>query len=381
MKKVASITLLLMAMFAALLGLSACGSKKNAADRLYENGYVRVTYDAGEGRFVGKDRYAYFMTKQGNPTICPGDKNFAEPIRDEYYIDGWHLQTTDGEGNKTLASEYYDFRTPVEHDIVLVAEWSQGFYFRIVVAGEVVATYNATPGGTLNLDSVTAPTRSGYTLLGYYCDEACTVPFTSQTPHSEEEPDHYVYTKWVEGNYTVVRNASEFVKALSTVTRGIYLMNDIDFTGVNWTRPAGYAQTIKCDGEGYTISNITYSYEHNANAGYDFGLFGSFSGSIEGVTFKDCSLTFKLPTGFNTNGKAMNAGFLCGNLGATARISGVKLENCSLKVENLSNQFGYLYNGGTEDPWAGNHYFGISSASLSEGAIVGTVDFSLTMYE
>ena len=376
MRKKSILFSLLICLSVLMAGLfSACAAERSKVDELRKDGYVEITYDAGEFGNFAHGRYAYFMVPEGGKTVIPDTeakeseeaKKFRAPQREKYDLVGWYLKNADG----TLSSEYFDFSTPITEDIVLVADWQARYYFyfatetgekidednRIWVTGEgAVATINK------------APVRDGYTLLGYYQDAACTIPLEMVdgkyvTPAHSANTEDYIYTKWLEGKYAFVTTAKEFVDAVNS-GKGVYLMNDIDFTGVAWKQRTLYSANIA--GNGYTVSNISYSYEASRGS-YQFGLFGKFSGEVKDVTFENCALAFTAPK-TQSNGSVYKVGFLCGTLSADAKLTNVNFVSCSLSVDATPMQYGFLVNM-TEQNIAGE---------VETGATITTVTGTIT---
>lgn len=364
-----SLLVCLTAFFAGIF--SACAAERSKVEELRKDGYVEITYDAGEAGSFAHGRYAYFMVPEGSQTVEPDTeakeseeaKKFRAPQREKYDLVGWYLQKSDG----TLSEEHFDFSTPITEDVVLVADWQARYYFyfatetgekidednRIWVTGEgAVATVNA------------APKRKGYTLLGYYKDAACTIPLEKNaegkyvTPAHSANTEDLIYTKWLEGEYAFVSTAKEFVDAVKA-GKGVYLMNDIDFTGVEWYQRVIYSGNIA--GNGYKVSNVTYSYQATKGS-YQFGLFGKFSGKASDVTFENCTLSFTAPK-TQSNGSIYSVGFLCGTLGAEGVVENVTFTNCSISVDATPLQYGFLVQM-TEANIAG---------SVEENATIGTV--------
>lgn len=352
MKKKGILLSLLILLTTFVLGLcSACAEKASKVDELRKSGYVEITYDAGESGLFAHGRYAYFMIPSGSKTVEPNidakeseeASVFRAPTREKYDLVGWFLQ--DESGN--VATEHFDFSTPIEKDIVLVADWQPRYYFYFATeTGEKIDEDNRiwVKGEGTTAVIIKAPSRKGYTLLGYYKDPACTIELEKNTDGKYVTPAHssnsedLIYTKWLEGEYVFVSTAKDFLSAVNS-GKGCYLEADIDFTGVTWNRRAIYSGNIA--GNGHTISNISFS--HEATRGnYQFGLFGKYSGTMTDVTFKNCSLSFVAPKAQSNNAE-YKVGFVCGVLGSGASLKNVSFDTCSLSIDASDfSSYGYL---------------------------------------
>ena len=120
----------------------------------------RVTFDANGGEDVSPATAAH-----GDTVVAP-----EAPTREGYTFLGWYLEET-----------AYDFSAPVTGDLTLAARWEAKTYRLNFDAngGEDVSPATAAHGDTVVAPE--APTREGYTFLGWYLGETAydfTAPVT-----------------------------------------------------------------------------------------------------------------------------------------------------------------------------------------------------------
>jgi uncharacterized repeat protein (TIGR02543 family) len=139
-----------------------------------------VTFDSGGGTSVPSQT----VEIDGTVTVP------ADPVRQGYTFVFWHLKG---------AVTAYDFNTPVNSDITLVAKWDEIFY---------TVTFDSDGGTSVQSqtvrsdDTVTVPAnpeRQGYTFVFWYLEDAATA-YDFSTPVSS---DITLVAKWSEIFYTV----------------------------------------------------------------------------------------------------------------------------------------------------------------------------------
>mgnify|MGYP002624249004 CR=1 FL=1 len=138
--------------------------------------------------------------------------------RTGYTQDGW--STTDG-GTKTynLGATYTGGYT----DVTLYPHWVANTYTVTLdknsgsANGSATATYNST-----SLTSISAPTKTGYSVEGYYYESACTnkvatsagalqasTSYTNSSSQWSSASNQTLYTKWTAKTYTATGNLKE----------------------------------------------------------------------------------------------------------------------------------------------------------------------------
>ena len=174
-----------------------------------------------------------------------------------YVLEGWY-KTKNADG--TYSDEWnFDVDTVDENGVTLYAKWVD----KITYAYEIydfdtrkkISTKNVGEGVSFNDRYV--PNRSGYTYLEKYDSEGNV--WGSQSPRpTAENPVVSVFVKYVQGDYTVVKTASDFTVAASQSNKNIYLFNDVDLGGA----AISFANFSKefC-GNGHTVSNFKVLYD------------------------------------------------------------------------------------------------------------------------
>ena len=97
------------------------------------------------------------------------------------------------------------------------------------------------------------------TYVAYYADQACTQEVQWPIVNTENT-DVFIYAKYLEGAWTVLRTADDitgklFGFAATQSETKFYLYDDIDATGKTVTPLDGFAATL--EGNGHTISGLT----------------------------------------------------------------------------------------------------------------------------
>lgn len=152
---------------------------------------VEVKFELNDGLAHNGDAYIDAqMISQGDPATKPED-----PIKEGYTFAGWY---SDSE-----LTQLWDFTTGVTASMTLYAKWEE-----TIDTPEPVTTYTVTfdsNGGTnVASQSVTAnevaiepksPTKTGYTFVGWYADQALTKEWDFNTKITS---DQTLYAKWEE---------------------------------------------------------------------------------------------------------------------------------------------------------------------------------------
>lgn len=264
------------AVFALSLGLTACTGNSE-----YDYDYL-VTFDYNVGTLSEKEIADQYLGVKENSLVVtyPGDDRgyFTLGAISNYYMDGWFTAKTDedgapvtGEDGRVVLDREWDFSSDrVTSDITLYANFVEMSHLTVLVDGEAYNTYDYAPGSTL-LRPSRDPVKTDWTFYGYYEDEACTQPFEWPYVFTAEEQQKTVYTKFIEGSWTIVVDEESFQSAL-TLKKDIYLDADLDFTDMQWTSPA-YTGTL--NGNGHTVSGISLSFVGDRSHTAGFAIFSS----------------------------------------------------------------------------------------------------------
>jgi lipoprotein len=344
------------------LSLSACVSAENPFSPENMEGKVRITLNANGGK-IGNYEVRDFIFPEGSYMIEPGklygsdkEPKVANPVLKGYEIDGWYRGNMGADGKVELTTEF-DFNERVYEDAVLYANWKEVITYNYkVVWGENWSesrSYEVNPGDPFTKPTKTTelPKWTGHTLLAYYWDEACTqeVVFNDENQTEFTHPgdinnrDVLIYTKWLEGDYVIAYEGSDLLQInRNNVNRGIYLMNDVDMTGIETDLPLNYRGTI--EGNGYKISNWKVDRPQSATGSNTvFGLFNQLTGAkIQNVTFENCSVSAYV----GLNNITYYVGFLAGRVDSTTEIKNVKLINCSAEFYLIKEEYRGLIDDG-----------------------------------
>ncbi|MCM1043031.1 MAG: InlB B-repeat-containing protein [Corallococcus sp.] len=196
------------------------------------------TLDTGSAEIKDDVKYAY----DGNCLIVDPLTiiNNGKPYkisRAGYEFLGWYKQA-DGDEKWAFSSDKI-----AESNVTLYAKWKRlpvytyTMYFQNASGQEQkvseTAFYSVKKGDTFN-DSSKRAKRDGYSVYGYYSDLECTTEWDSNYKHpggeGENDADVKVYVKYIQGNWTVVSDVEQLVKAIDN-GEAVWLKNDIDCKG------------------------------------------------------------------------------------------------------------------------------------------------------
>ncbi len=336
------------------LGCSACVStegKKYDYLITFDYNTEKLNFDTlAEDQYLGvTEKYPY--------AFAPGETSlkdkFPEATIQNYYVEGWYLPQLDGEGKPVTAlldtgktdeegnpitKEYvlldmnkkWDFKSPVTQNMTLYANVLKNPVLTLVVDGGKNLEIPGKIGEALiQPNANNAPKLAGHTLYGYYYDEDRTIPV--DWTGLKYESDVTFYTKFIEGEWRIVRTATAFVNAVKIAGANVYLDADIDFSANAWVvrQFAG-----KLNGNGHKITNVTLTSTGEgsdqlqpAGSLFDRGLFSKLAAtaSIYDVTFENVQLTFN--TGrFGTH----NVSLFAYMAEAGAQMTNVTFTNCAV---------------------------------------------------
>lgn len=312
----------------ALLSLQSC-KDNDALAGIEADGYVcRVTFDLCGGRANESEQQVY-LARKDSLLIELGKNNTTAPVRSGYRVKEYYVKE---EQNGAVVERTWNFDTDrVTGDITLYCRWMKDYTIQVLYgennaqSSEIVI---ANESGVL--ESLSSPKWTGHTFVAFYYDAAYTSPvsFPYQHAQNDEQPMETLYAKFLEGNYRIVRKASD----LKTISAGAkyYLLNDIDMEGQKVSLPDTFSGEII--GNGYTIRNLSVT-KSQSKMGEAFGMFNRLAdqAKILDVTFEDLTVTVKLDN--EQNNMLIYLGTLAGTCddGATLEnvtISGKLIYDC-----------------------------------------------------
>ncbi len=330
--------------------LVACNNYKPA----HYDYKVTFNYNVGNSGAKADDMYLGVF-EGGLVSIRPGySDNFSETSITGYYLEGWYKPKLDAAGNlqhdtesgKVLLEENaFDFEHErVYSDITLYANLVKSPRMLFVDAetdavlkiidGKRPGESRPRPANSL------APKKEvdgvPYTFMGeYYADKECQTVFNFERFRFGDD-DVNVYCQFIEGSWTLVRTAREFLSAMSN-GEDIYLLEDIDLSG---QRYVSSTYNSEFNGNGHTVSGMTLSYTGLRGAitsrnKPDVGMFQTLLGRsyVHDVTFENVTINVEISSVTGLYGVRM--GFFATRAENGARVENVKI-NGTMYLNNIA---------------------------------------------
>ena len=219
---------------------------------------VTVTYDYGERGGI----YAEQIVQAGEKAIEPD-----VPSRQGYQFTGWYLDDTK-----------YDFNAAVTGDMTLTAKWTANSYTITFDTDGGSAIDPITQGYGTTIKAPTAPTKTGYTFMGWNPALPATMPAENMTIKAQWRINQYTITFDTDGGSAVAPITQDYGTAITAPadpTRGGYTFIGWD-KAIPATMPAGdmtitakWKDSEKPTGEIKISKNSWKSFLNNIT----FGLF------------------------------------------------------------------------------------------------------------
>lgn len=268
-RKVLVIALIMVALASLLV---ACNSSTNY------DGMTKIVYELEGGSYMNCDlpvlQYYDFKAGSSNLIYDPTVLSQETVTREGYKFLGWY-KTKTVNGNDVTYSDKWNFESDKvgTEGITLYAGWELKvkYSYNVCYVDDngnkvVLGTYNVKAGEEFNDRTKYANRRSGYTAYvhqngtmlngGYYLDSDFKTPVEGyKHPGGEESLAIDVYAKYIKGEYTIVRSASDLMSAKSS---SIYLDADIDMGGKTLSFDVYTKRTF--EGNGHTVSNFKLAY-------------------------------------------------------------------------------------------------------------------------
>lgn len=215
-------------------------------------------------------------------------------LKSGYHIEGWYKNKTVDEFGNVTYSDKWDFendRMTID-GVTLYAKWEENrtykyeLYYKDLDGNDVfLSSYECKEGAKFSERQLDVKTVDGYTSLGYLDEQGN--PWNSNFTHpgGDEDLSIKVYLNLIEGDYAIVKTATQFKKAIGK-GENIYLCNDIDFDEDELIFN-NYSGEIL--GNGYTVSNFTIDYDDSRT-----GLKGEIDDLENGSNYLYVSLFFEL---------------------------------------------------------------------------------------
>ena len=222
---------------------------------------LTITYNSNGGSAVSSGSTTTGGTVSSAPTA---------PTRTGYTFAGWYSNA----GLTTAVSFPYTHGQTA--NFTLYAKWTAN---SIVVSyesngGSSVTAGSTTTGATIS-SAPTAPTKAGYTFVGWYSDSGLTTAVTFPYTHGQTA-DFTLYAKWAAGTYTVTYNynsatggngvsSDSFTTGGSAITLPTPTKTGYGFGG--WYSDSGLTVSIGGAGASYSpTSNATLYAKWTANS-------------------------------------------------------------------------------------------------------------------
>lgn len=219
---------------------------------------VTVTYDYGERGGI----YAKQIVQAGEKAIQPD-----VPSRQGYQFTGWYLDDTK-----------YDFNTAVTGNMTLTARWTANSYTITFDTGGGSAIAPITQGYDTTINAPAAPTKTGYTFMGWEPEIPTTMPAEDMTIKAQWRINRYTVTFDTDGGSAVAPITQDYgttITAPADPTREGYTFIGWD-KAIPATMPAGdmtitakWKDSEKPTGEIKISENSWKSFLNNIT----FGLF------------------------------------------------------------------------------------------------------------
>ncbi len=314
-----------------LLLLASCSKTPSLAERGYT---VAVTYEFNGGVADETEKRVLYY-KENQPLLCPGDSNeFKAPVLDgSHTLRGWYRARLDADGNLQYDSDgkilvedtpfVFDGAVATEN-MTLVALWGDAPTVTILVDGRDPDVRHYEEDDVVDRFTYMED-RAGYTFYDYFLDEACTTP--AVWPMTLHEGDHVtLYTKWLEGDVLILREASDLSKLAGYRNKTVWLDNDIDVSESRAGFPTLTDFSGKFLGNGHTLKNLNKTITLK-RATPVAGLFGTLkSGAvIENVSFENVTLDLTIPMPAD-----YGVGLLAGEAEDGVTVSGCRFTDCAI---------------------------------------------------
>ncbi len=198
-------------------------------------------------------------------------------------------------------------------------------------------------------DSVTVITRSpliqassANTLVDatwletFYKDADCTEAYSSAAKITKpDDGDVTIYVPYIDGDWEIVKTASDVRSIFTSSAKNYYIMNDIDCSGWSYASSAITTFSGTINGNGHTISGISVTKTGLSNSSVT-AVFGTLSGTatIKDITFDGLTVTYTTGAPLSGIEWYINTYFLFAGVasGATPTISGVTVSNATMDI-------------------------------------------------
>ena len=313
--------------------------------------YLPATYESGE--HAGEVKYTYTYNGVTVPAY-PKLNDDGTPATDSK--EARPLFTIDGSDEDILEKNIriVPSDTPVdssyivksEDKLIVCATWKPAlkFVFKLAVDesftigdktykhGDEVTNMAFGKGQTASPGQTTTVNFDGYTFVSNYTEEACeNYAGTYNRADYEGQTEIVVWSKYVKGSWTIVKNNANEVKSmfsgLNSSANAYYLLEDVDCSSIS---NFGIIQGVraKVEGNGHTLTNLKFSATSLSNNASIAPVFGAIAASaqIKNLTIKNITI--------DVTGKGdLTVYAVCKSIEEGAVLSNLTIENVTATVD------------------------------------------------
>ena len=398
----------LIGILSAVMGLcflTGCKFRETFDDIINKHDLVAsITYNINqEGISIG-DKYEDKKTlyyKENSPALDLGASNVeisAPEVKlnynaNKYKLLGWYEADldengqvqTDVDGNVLLKDTRFDLaslRLQKGDSFVIYAKWQRLEVVLVQLVcddnavlkadvdgvekeyrnGDIIKDYAFKNGFCGYPQAFFADKNKAYTFTEFYASTDVSDPANMLRKDGASWPiaktegqDTVIYAHYVEGNYTVIKDAagvSKFFTNAGKAGTNFYLLYDIDCSSLTTAIAPVTSYAAKFYGNGHTISNVNVVKKDVKNE--EISLFGDVKAGaiLEDVTFENITVSFEI----NGLKDYVSVYWLFTSCADLATFDGVTFTNASLQITRLNVSRTVINNLYVEEQWVKNHY-------------------------
>lgn len=298
---------------------------------------IKVVYELNGGVFQNCTLpiKQYYEFDENSKRLIKSPEVLAKTsiLKSGYTLEGWYK-----DANFNVKWDFEKDEIPLD-GITLYAKWNKDIKFSYNVCYydendeiKVLGTYEVKEGEVFDDWRGFADDRKNYTALNFVDENGEIWDKTFKHPGGDEDLAINVFVEYIDGEFELVSTAKELKNAR---TKNIYLLNDIDFNGDEFSF-SSYNKIFK--GNGYTVKNFKVLIKGDKSSGVDDHLdsslkavYGSVFGNLNNATITDVTfenVEFVVNVGYDLINKVYISP-LCVNM-TNSNIKNVSITaNCS----------------------------------------------------
>ena len=253
------------------------------------------------------------------------------------------------------------YTVKAEDKLIVCATWKPAlkFVFKLAVEesftignktynhGDEITNMAFGKGETASPGQTTTVNFDGFTFVSNYTEAACeNYAGTYNRADYEGETEIVVWSKYVKGSWTIIKNNANSIKdmftGLSSSSKAYYLLEDVDCSSIS---SFGIVQGVraKIEGNGHTLSNLKFGATSLANNASVAPVFGAIYASAEIKNLKLKDITISITGKGNLTMYAV-----CKSIEEGATLDNLTIENITATVDIPSaNRVDNAQNGST----------------------------------